>query len=452
MAGREQLKASGIQDVYFTDNPEFSYFTKKHNKFENFERFQTSLDFDGNIDFGNQIRCTIPQDTGHFLKTASLKINLNPLDNDIQGLLQRIPDKYEHLMYNESIGHAMIEYVELIIGGDVVQRIPSDYFEIYAENFVTQTHQKSLRQLVGRPDVTKPVLQVSPPPNISNRYISHQLETKSLSELSLFVDIPFYFHNNPELAIPLHAIKYHEVEIIVKLRDVRDCIYAGKKTTTSEFLELFYTGLEPKNLIKDMKLSLEMIQTDAPTQRARTDYVVTQIQENKFDMGRTDEYSCRLDFKNPVKELFFVIQKKNEREVYSNNFVSVFNYDYGEHVLNGTFINNENLKNLELTLDDDKILDEITGDFINLRSIQPGIHHSRTQIMRKYYSYSFSLEPEKWYSTGTVNFSHVKDQLLKLRLNVDDPFGDTPERLLKVYALSYNILRIENGTTKLLFN
>ena len=92
------------------------------------------------------------------------------------------------------------------------------------------------------------------------------------------------------------------------------------------------------------------------------------------------------------------------------------------------------------------------GDFINLRSIQPGIHHSRTQMMRKYYSYSFSLEPEKWYSTGTVNFSHIKDQILKLRLNVDDPFGDTPERLLKVYALSYNILRIENGTTKLLFN
>jgi hypothetical protein len=459
MAGREQLKASGIQDVYFTDNPEFSYFTKKHNYFENFERFQTSLDFDGNIDFGNQIRCTIPQDTGHFLKTASLKINLNPLDNDIQGLLQRIPDKYEHLMYNESIGHAMIEYVELIIGGDVVQRIPSDYFEIYAENFTTQTHQKSLRQLVGRPETFNPILEVSPHPNAPVRSIAEHLKTKSLSELSLFVDIPFYFHNNPELAIPLHAIKYHEVEIVVKLRDVRDCIYAGKKTTglPSVTWEMFYTGLEPKNLIKNMKLSLEMIQTDAPTQHARTDYVITQIQENKFDMGLTDEYSCRLDFINPVKELFFVIQKKNEREVYSNNFVSVFDYDYGTHVLNGTFINNENLKNLELTLDDNKILDETTGDFINLRSIQPGIHHSRTQMMRKYYSYSFSLEPEKWYSTGTVNFSHVKDQLLKLRLNADDGSASysaqyTRERLLKVYALSYNILRIENGTTKLLFN
>ena len=447
MAGREQLKASGIQDVYFTDDPEFSYFTKKPNKYENFERFHTTLDFDGDIDFGNEIKCKIPQNTGHFLKTASLKINLHPLDQSL------LPSQLEHLMYNETIGHAMIEYVELVIGGDTVQRIPSDYFEIYAENYITQTHQKSLRQLVGRPDVTNPILEVDPPPTTSsNRYISNHLLTKSTSEMPLFVDIPFYFHNNPELVIPLHAIKYQEVEIIVKLRDIKDCIYAGKKTTTSVFWEKFYTGLEPKNLIKSMKLSLEMVQTDAPTQHTRTDYVITQIQENTFDMGKTDEYSCRLNFINPVKELFFIIQKKNAREVNSNNFVSVFDYDYGEHVLNGTFINNENLKNLELTLDENKILNEQTGDFINLRSIQAGIHHSRTQIMRKYYSYSFSLEPEKWYSTGTINFSHVKDQLLKLRLNVDDPFEDTPERLLKVYALSYNILRIENGITKLLFN
>ena len=446
MAGREQLKASGIQDIYFTDNPEFSYFTKKPNKYENFERFQTDLDFKGDIEFGNEIRCTIPQNTGHFLKTVSLKINLQPLDQSL------LPSQLRHLMYTESIGHAMIEYVELVIG-ETIQRIPSDYFEIYAENFVTQTHQKSLRQLVGRPDVTLPLLKVSPDSApTANRYISNQLLTKSLSDMSLFVDIPFYFHGNPELAIPLHAIKYQEVEIIVKLRDIKDCIYAGKEVAAADTEQLFYTGLEPKNLIKTMKLSLEMIQTDAPIQQAKTDYVITQIQENQFDMGRTDEYECRLNFINPVKELFFIIQRKNEREVDSTNFVSVFDYDYGNYVLNGIFINNENLKNLELTLDENEIVNDVTGGFINLRSIQPGIHHSRTQMMRKYYSYSFALEPEKWYSTGTINFSHVKDQLLKLRLHAADPFEDTPERILKVYATSYNILRVENGLTKLLFN
>lgn len=446
MAGREQLKASGIQDIYFTDDPEFSYFTKKPNKYENFERFQTDLDFKGDIEFGNEIRCTIPQNTGHFLKTVSLKINLQPLDQSV------LPSQLRDLMYTESIGHAMIEYVELVIG-ETIQRIPSDYFEIYAENYITQTHQKSLRQLVGRPDVTQPLLKVSPDSSpTANRYISNQLLTKSLSDMSLFVDIPFYFHNNPELAIPLHAIKYQEVEIIVKLRDIKDCIYAGKEVAATDTEQLFYTGLEPKNLIKTMKLSLEMIQTDAPIQQAKTDYVITQIQENQFDMGRTDEYECRLNFINPVKELFFVIQRKNEREVDSTNFVSVFDYDYGKYVLNGTFINNENLKNLELTLDENEIVNDVTGGFINLRSIQPGIHHSRTQMMRKYYSYSFALEPEKWYSTGTINFSHVKDQLLKLRLHAADPFEDTPERILKVYATSYNILRVENGLTKLLFN
>ena len=94
-----------------------------------------------------------------------------------------------------------------------------------------------------------------------------------------------------------------------------------------------------------------------------------------------------------------------------------------------------------MQLDDSVILDKVTGNVINLRAIQSGIHHSRTQLFRRYYSYSFALEPER-------NFSLIKEQDLKLKILPDN----LAKRELRVLGLSYNILRVENGIAKTLFN
>ena len=132
------------------------------------------------------------------------------------------------------------------------------------------------------------------------------------------------------------------------------------------------------------------------------------------------------------------------------NLVSAFDYDLNYEIYSVKFeyINYEHLRYLELTLDDSVILDKVTGNVINLRAIQSGIHHSRTQLFRRYYSYSFALEPERWYPTGQRNFSLIKDQYLKLSLN---PYNNG-KRELRVLGLSYNILRVENGIAKTLFN
>ena len=111
------------------------------------------------------------------------------------------------------------------------------------------------------------------------------------------------------------------------------------------------------------------------------------------------------------------------------------------------YINYENLKGLTLSLNDEEPINDITGNVIALRAVQSGIHHSRTQLFRRFYSYSFALEPEKWYPTGQRNLSLVKEQRLKLLLN-----GKVDERELRVYAINYNILRYENGGARLLFD
>ena len=434
MAGRVQLQTSGPQDAFFTDDPEYTYFIKNFQKHSNFAPFFVDLDVEGDVEFGNTIKCTIPQNQGDILKTVSMKVELSAID-------QSLTSGYDGFGYVESIGHAMIEYAELLIGGQVVQRIPSDFLAIYSDNYVTQTKQHNLDKLIG-----KPPLELSGTP-VSNNDILGYLGFAT-SNQKYFVDIPFYFYNNTELAVPLCAITGQEIEIVIKLRDVKDCIY-GKHTADEES---YYTGLSPTGLIKSLKITTEMASLDEEEKQLllskKIDYIITQVQESKaiIPANTTSVFKHKLEFKNPVKELFFVIQRI--RKVVNGFFVSSFNYDSPNQIVNNIYTNYENLDNLELILDDSAVLNKQTGNVINLRAVQSGIHHSRTQLFRRYYSYSFALEPERWYPTGQLNFSLIKEQILKLTLHPDT----VADRELRVLGLSYNILRVENGIAKTLFN
>jgi hypothetical protein len=434
MAGRVQLETSGPQDAFFTDDPEYTYFIKNFQKHTNFAPFFVDLDVEGEVEFGNTIRCTIPQNQGDLLKTVSLKVELSAID-------QSLTSGYDGFGYVESIGHAMIEYAEILIGGQVIQRIPSDFLAIYSDNYVTQTKQHNLAKLIG-----KPPLEFSGTPASNNNILGYL--GFATSSQKYFVDIPFYFYNNPELAVPLCAITGQEIEIVIKLRDVKDCIY-GKHTADQES---YYTGLSPTGLIKSLKLTTEMVSLDEEEKQMlsskKIDYIITQIQESKtiIPVNTTSVFKHKLEFKNPIKELFFVIQRI--RKVVNGFFVSSFDYDSPNQVINNIYTNYENLNNLEFTLDDSTILNKVTGNAINLRAIQSGIHHSRTQLFRRYYSYSFALEPERWYPTGQRNFSLIKEQIVNLNLHPDS----VADRELRVLGLSYNILRVENGIAKTLFN
>ena len=441
MAGRLQLETTGPQDAFFTDDPEYTYFVKNFQKHANYASFFEDLDVKGDIDFGNEVRCIIPQNQGDLLKTVSMKVELSAIDQTLKNSITNATG----IGYNESIGHQMIEYVELLIGGEVIQRLTSDIIHIYSEQYVTQTKQTNLSKLIGKsPDELSGTL-------VMKTTLGHYLGNAT-SDKKYFVDIPFYFYNNPELAVPLFAIDKQEIEVVIKLRDVDQCIHATR-SDYSNFIH--YTGLKPKNLIKSLKLNVEMVcledEEKAKMLSSPTDYIITQVQESTGQISQSPDVTPvvvkhRLNFKNPVKELYFIIQEKRNSTV-GLHFVTPLDYDHAEQTLNSEYINYEHLRNLELKLDERDILDGASGEVISLRAVQSGIHHTRTQMFKRFYSYSFALEPERWYPTGQINFSLIKDQLLTLHLNGQED----RERELRVYALSYNILRVENGTVKLLF-
>jgi hypothetical protein len=426
MAGELQLMSSGPQEKFFTLDPDYSHFLESFKKHTNFSNEYVDLDPENEADFGSTVKFKIPQNQGDLLKTLSLKVTLPSITTS-------------GVCYQESAGHALIEHVDLIIGGKVIQRLTSDWLQIYSEHFVTQTKQIALEELIGKfPERTAHR-------RVSNRLIVARNALGNTEDISFFVDLPFYFYNHPELAIPLCAINRQEVEVEFKLRTAQEIVIQtnGNKADISQET--------PK--IKDFQLCAEVVHVDCEErikmQKSRRDYLITQIQQNVFDVGlglNTGQF--KLDFVNPVKELYFVIQRQGSVGTDEFEFVTPFDYDGILEETGNKYILWENLDHLTLTLDGQEIITKDTGTMTFLKAVQAAIHHSKTQLIRRFYSYSFALQPEEWYPTGQVNFSLVKEQILNLSLNPCTGYS----RQVRVYAVNYNILRVGEGTAKTIFD
>jgi hypothetical protein len=428
MAGELQLTSSGPQEKFFTLDPDYSHFIETFKRHSNFSNQYVDLDPENEANFGKKVRFKIPQNQGDLLKTLSLKVTLPEINTP-------------SVCYIESAGHALIDYVDLIIGGKVVQRLTSDYLQIYSEHFVTQTKQDALEELIGKFPERTAFRRVSNPLIVARNALGNT------EDVSFFVDLPFYFYNNPELAIPLCAIDRQEVEVEFNLRKAQDMVIK----INGEYGDI--TG-ETLN-IKDFQLCTEVVYLDCEERikirKTKRDYLITQIQENVFDIGvGVNTGKFKLDFVNPVKELYFVVQRQGTAGdgVSEGNFVTLFDYDNTLEETGNKYILYENLDHLKLTLDGQEIITEDTGNMVFLKAVQAAIHHSKTQLIRRFYSYSFALQPEEWYPTGQVNFSLVKEQLLDLSLT---PCVDYA-RQIRVYAVNYNILRVGEGTAKTIFD
>ena len=264
MAGVVQLLASGVQDRYFTVDPDYTYFLQSFKKHSNFAREYIDIESENVADFGGKARFRVAQNTGDLILTLSVKIKLPAISTVL----------YNDPRFIESIGHALIEYADLIIGGKVVQRLTGDYLQIYSEHFVTQTKQRALKHLVGKyPERTIDT-------RVSDKDILGNIG-RADTEDEFFVDLPFYFYNNPELALPLCAITKQEVEVEIKIRNHDHLIIKG---TTGELQPVTPGSIHLKNF----SLCAEAAFID-PCERIKIenektkDYIITQLQQNVFD-------------------------------------------------------------------------------------------------------------------------------------------------------------------------
>jgi hypothetical protein len=168
--------------------------------------------------------------------------------------------------------------------------------------------------------------------------------------------------------------------------------------------------------------------------------VFEQVQRNEFFApAGVSNVQCKIEFYNPVKELFFVLQQDSAR-----------GYDYSNtattSAASGTIGTGDLLNNLQLDFNTVTRIDPTVGTPQFLRIIQPLEFHTRVPD-RLFYMYSFSLDPEGESPCGSVNLSRIKNQNLYFNFSVN------PTNInIRIYAVSYNFLESSNNSIKVTFS
>ena len=401
MAGRLNLAVTGIQDRWLTEEPQFSYFLSSYNRHSRFALEQIESPFDGTLDFDNIIECRIPQNKGDLIRNFTLKINLTDPTPDASGNSHQ---------YVPSVCTRLVEYADLLIGGQTIERITGEY--IYMHQQLNNTDD----------DVAQSLYFLNGHGNLLGY----------TTDYTYFLDLPFYFYRHPSLSIPICALTKQQVEVRIKLRPLNKIV---RDTHTDS------VPANPVAKIKRISLDTEFVfvsEIERDYFKSRPlDYCITQVQLSKFHMdGAQKTKSVMLNFKNPVKELLYF----SRLEEYD---------DTNKHLAM------EVIENIELRFNNNPV---INADEKFSTYEQPLLHYvnsptvlgvTNVHITPHFGVYSFSDDPGAFYPTGQVNMSRISHKLLTVTLAREG--GAEARRWVQIYAVNYNILRIDGGLAGLKF-
>lgn len=395
MVGNVRLAVTGIQDQWLTGEPQFSYFVmnyKRHTRFatENVEiPFTFTADSGRKPQLGNSVICRIPNTAGDLLRSVMLKVTMDPLPGSN--------------LYYTSTGTRIIDYADLMIGGQTIERITGEYIYMYD-------------QLHSNLDDTLQTLYFM---------TGHNNHLRFTSPYTFYVNLPFYFFRHPSLSVPVCAITKQLVE--VRLQFKKDVAYddPGSIQSASLLADFYYVTDDEKNFLLTRPV----------------EYVITQLQlaTVPFEPNVTTR-SVTTHFKHPVKEMYFMANVQGNPEVVTTD-PTLYRSDESNIRSNARFI-----KNISLDFNDTKVFDH---DRLQLSYQQSLDHHTGCPSPAyEFYTYSFALKPEVYYPTGQVNMSRIRHQQLTVELEETDSQNDTH---VSVYAVNYNVLRVESGLAGLKF-
>ena len=162
-------------------------------------------------------------------------------------------------------------------------------------------------------------------------------------------------------------------------------------------------------------------------QKQKHTYLIQQVQYNGDEVipANSSVYNSDLKFNHPCKEIvFFGVESQN---IDNNN----------AFVYSKTIDNTSLISEASLLLDGKLRFDNLPEFYY--RIIFPENVHS-TIPLKYIYTMPFSIRPEDNQPTGSLNLSRFNDVTLSLTLN-----SNTNNINLYVFAVSYNIITIENG-------
>lgn len=447
MSGKLQLATKGIQNNWINGSPTKSHFLlnfKKHTKFA-FDTLEIPVN---EADYGKLSTCFIPLNAGDLITKMTLRYQLN------WGTYE--PRSYRdafHLSVVEFGAIHLIEYADLYIGGVHIERLTSRWIQLNAKI----SYERSLYE-TNKYSTTF--------------YTEGATRDDELTPVPVFVDLPFYFSDSMKSSILACKLQKQNCYIKIKFRELGDIlkrplesylitdpddpfgfIYYDERTD-EENLRLLNQQIRISNvsiLTKFAYLNREEVNF---LKSRPIEQIITQLQLKRFDVPAGKTVRTKLNFKHPIKNLYFFVGSKNP----VNRRPDDEDYNYGTNYMdNIKFTNAKLLFNNNIVFDDgpEKLI------YYNAKLTT----HGGMDLGRDIYelnkmdagSYSFAMYPLKQKLSGHVNFSRIINQEFEITIpetevvgNPSRPYID-PVNECQIYAVNYNILCYSDGLVGLKF-
>jgi hypothetical protein len=380
--GLMQLVAYGAQDIYLTGNPQITFFKVVYRRHTNFSMEAIEQTWNGSADYGGRVTATISRN-GDLVHRMYLEYL--PSGNEV-GICA-------------NPGTALIDEVELEIGGQKIDKHYGHWLETWYE--LTEPNSVGVAPINAAPVVAT---------SINTAFTKFQQMTTAggvrgaagAQHGRRFIPFQFWFNRNPGLALPLIALQYHEVKVILTFSTA--ALTGGAAAFgTENSLWCDYIYLDTDERRRFAQVSHE--------------YLIEQLQYQEFSTDTTFD----INFNHPVKELIWT------------GGVAGLDIDNGPSTPIA-FANPD--VNWKLKLNGhDRFAARNTTYFTRA---QIHAHHSgfgSVNAIDAIAVYSFALKPEEHQPSGTCNFSRIDNAQLTVT-------ATTP---IKLYAVNYNVLRIMSG-------
>jgi len=331
--GLLQIAAYGAQDVYLTDKPQITYFKVVYRRHSNFSIEPFEFTFQDGPNFGTKNKLTIYRN-GDLMSKMYIKIVLY----DVQ-----IPPNGK-FAWIRRIGHAILKYVEIEIGGQIIDKQTGTWLDIWYELARSGKHDKGYMKMIG--DVEK----------LTN------YDNKNKPKYDLFIPLKFWFNRNYGLALPIIAIQYHDIIIRVEFEKIKNLIIKN-----NEFIEKDISKLKILNasIITDF-IFLDIEERNNFAKNSH-EYLIELVQSRE-DSVMSNMKRIRLDFNYPTKELIWGMRNGNYTS--SKNFLCYTNRNIWDETIKKCSI--DILKNSVLLLDAPDIeTDDFGNEIILDNGIEP---------------------------------------------------------------------------------
>jgi hypothetical protein len=412
--GLLQLVATGKQDAFLTGNPQVTWFKMVYRRYTPFSIESQRMYFDGKADFGQKFSCVVPR-LGDLLGDCFLVVNLPPIT-----LTDGTP-----VGYTQSIGHALIEEISILIGEQEIDKHTGEWLQLWSKLTTSASQKEGFQEMIGE-QTGFPTITVQGP-------------------YTCYIPLRFWFNKNPGLYLPLLALQYHQVRINITLAPLNKLWYRIGLPNKS-------WQIEPAS-ITSMALWGDFVYLDVEERRrfvnTPMEYLIEQVQYiNPFPItAKATSATIKLDFNHPCREFFWVFHRNAvlEQNEYFN-WTSLASSDTGS-------VPTDLILDSVIQLDGQDRFEKRPASYFRL--IQPYQRHTTVPIGQFIYCYSFALRPEDIQPSGSLNASRIYNVVLQVTPNNNIgvyPSENRGDMTCVVYALNHNVLRILDGFGGLLYS